>query len=132
MENAAEIIQPKHPPTPPLSLNHNPQRHIQALPNTSEDGDSTTSLGNLFQCLTTLNAKYLIHYLFNYLILYLIRISPVSSQGRFLWSSHCRLSRPAAHPHLLSGTLEKGERNTARKPPRQYPATKSALRTRST
>lgn len=68
MENAAEIIQPKHPPTPPLSLNHYPtQRHIQALPNTSEDGDSTTALGNLFQCLTTLNTKYLIHYLIKYL-----------------------------------------------------------------
>ncbi|KAK4810503.1 hypothetical protein QYF61_004283 [Mycteria americana] len=38
-------------PTPPCLLNHVLKRHIYT------DGDSTTSLGSLFQCLTTLSVK---------------------------------------------------------------------------
>ena len=42
-------------PSPPLS--HVPKCHIYSLLNTSRDGDSTTSLGSLFQGLITLSVK---------------------------------------------------------------------------
>jgi len=37
-------------------LNHDPE-HIKWFLITSRDGDSTTSLGSLFQCFTTLSVK---------------------------------------------------------------------------
>jgi len=42
-------------PGPPL--NHVSKHHIYTSLNTSRDGDSTTSLGSLLQCLTTLLVK---------------------------------------------------------------------------
>ena len=44
-------------PTPPCLLNHVPKCPSRHFLNTSRDGDSTTSLGSLFQCLTTLPVK---------------------------------------------------------------------------
>ncbi len=38
-------------------LNHIPQHNIQSFLNTTMFGDSTTSLGSAFQCLTTLSEK---------------------------------------------------------------------------
>jgi len=45
-----------HPTTPGL-LYHILKYHIYMFLNTSRDSDSTTSLGSLFQCLTTLSIK---------------------------------------------------------------------------
>lgn len=41
-------------PSPPL--NHDP-KHCMDLLNTSKDGESSTCLGSLFQCFTTLSVK---------------------------------------------------------------------------
>jgi len=47
-------------PTPPCLLNCVPKGHIYTFLNTSRDGDSTTSPGSLFQCLTTLAVRKLV------------------------------------------------------------------------
>ena len=58
LEQTSKIIQSKHQPIPTMPTNHIPQCHILTVfLNTSGDGDSTTSLGNLFQCITTLSEK---------------------------------------------------------------------------
>ncbi|KAK4831211.1 hypothetical protein QYF61_016048 [Mycteria americana] len=44
-------------PTPPCLLNHVLKCHIYMFFNSSRDGDFTTSLDTLFQCLTTLSVK---------------------------------------------------------------------------
>ncbi|KAK4813638.1 hypothetical protein QYF61_014398 [Mycteria americana] len=45
-------------PTPPCLLNHVLKvPHLHTFLNSSRDGDSTTSLGSLFQCLITLSVK---------------------------------------------------------------------------
>ena len=59
-------LSPTMCPTPPCLLNHIPKCHIyKFFLKTSRDGDSTTSLGSLFQCLATLsvNKFLLISYL---------------------------------------------------------------------
>ena len=52
------FIKPNHSPITNISpLNHVPQYNIKHFFNTSRDGNSTMSLGSLFQCLTTLLEK---------------------------------------------------------------------------
>jgi len=54
LEKTSKIIK-SVTPTPPCLLNHILKCHIYTFLNTSRDGDSTTSLGSLVQCLTTLD-----------------------------------------------------------------------------
>ncbi|KAK4821752.1 hypothetical protein QYF61_000813 [Mycteria americana] len=55
-----QIPLPTVNPTPPCLLNHVPKCHVYMFLNSSRDGDSTTSLGSLFQCFTTLSSKPLL------------------------------------------------------------------------
>jgi len=56
-KRALRSSSPTITPTPPCLLNHIPKYHICKFLNTSRDGDSTTFLGSLFQCLTALSVK---------------------------------------------------------------------------
>jgi len=52
-----KIIQCKHHPSPPCPLTVSLSATFPYFLNTSRDSDSPTSLGSLFQCLTTLSKK---------------------------------------------------------------------------
>jgi len=54
LEKTTKIIEVNHQPIP---TNHVTQCLSTLFLNTSRDGDSTTSLGSLFQCLTTLSER---------------------------------------------------------------------------
>ena len=62
LENTIKIMKSNHdltilPNSNSPQLNHIPEHHIQTVFKHIRDGDSTTSLGSLFQCLTTLSVK---------------------------------------------------------------------------
>jgi len=58
LEKTSKIIKSNYPPTNTMPAKPYPEApHLHVFLNTSRDGDSTTSLGSLFQCLTTLSVK---------------------------------------------------------------------------
>jgi len=59
LEKTSKIIKSNHPPnnTMPTKPRPKPPCHIYMFFERLQDGDSTTSLGSLFQCLTTLSVK---------------------------------------------------------------------------
>ena len=84
VERASKIIRSNCHPNTPMSPNATSTRVL----NPSRDGDSTTALGSLCQCLTTLSVK---------------KFFLVSNPNLGSWlpteqPCPCRLSAPAAHP----------------------------------
>lgn len=52
-------IKPNLQPNPTSPLNHTVKCHVHLFLNISRNSDSTTSLENVFQCLTNLSVKKL-------------------------------------------------------------------------
>ena len=59
LEKTTKFIMPNVNPSPPCPLTMSPSATSPRFWNTSRDGDSTTSLGSLCLCLTSLSKKKL-------------------------------------------------------------------------
>jgi len=58
LEKSSKIMKSKGQPNTTMTAKPCPEvPHLHVFLNTSRDGDSTTSLGSLFECLTTLSVK---------------------------------------------------------------------------